>query len=123
MLLAPGALAFKREPSGPASLERVSAASAPAFIFRCGGATDIGGRSDRQNQDDLFTWENEDGTVCVLAVLDGHGRESGSVASKAARASFEKDFRNPEVIAKLLEYPRQTFTEVFENAHQAILQV
>ena len=42
------------------------------------GETDIGG--GRENQDDYFIWERKQESICIVCVLDGHGRDVGKPA-------------------------------------------
>lgn len=41
--------------------------------WQIGYDTDIGG--GKENQDDCFVWTNVKEEICVVCVLDGHGRE------------------------------------------------
>ena len=55
--------------------------------FRWGGIKDEG-VAGKENQDDFLVWESDDKNVILMCVLDGHGRELGRVASKAAKDAF-----------------------------------
>ena len=59
--------------------------------FRWGGIKDPG-VDGKENQDDYLVWESDDKRVILLCVLDGHGRELGKIASKAAKDSFFEYF-------------------------------
>ncbi len=60
------------------------------------GDTDIGG--GRENQDDMFIFERPDLDICIIGILDGHGRDVGQTASAAGRKYlieyFERNCEN-----------------------------
>ena len=62
--------------------------------FRWGGIKDPG-VDGKENQDDYLVWESDDKRVILLCVLDGHGRELGKIASKAAKDAFFEYFSSP----------------------------
>lgn len=86
--------------------------------WRAYGDTDIGG--SRENQDDMFIWENKEANICVIGVLDGHGRDVGQTASATGRVFFMNYFdRNYE---KLLSDPYTCLVEAISEAHEAVRQ-
>lgn len=80
------------------------------------GETDIGGL--RENQDDMFIFERNDLNICVIGVLDGHGRDVGQTASITGRKFlldyFDKNCEN------LLNDPYNCLVEGINQAHNAI---
>ena len=54
---------------------------------------------------------------------DGHGRELGKLASKAAKDSMFKDLTNLSILGSLRVTPKETMTTVFGNANNAIREV
>lgn len=88
--------------------------------FRVAGIKDEG-VAGKQNQDDFFVWSS--GDTHVIVVLDGHGRELGQLASKAAKASMFADLTSSKVLSALLSTPKETLTQVFVNANNAIRSV
>ena len=86
------------------------------LCWQFGFDTDIGG--GRENQDDCFVWSSVKDGICVLCVLDGHGREVGKIAANAARASLKEYF---EVnFMQLKETPYECLVRAHEIAHFAI---
>ena len=75
-----------------------STACAAAPLLRFAGVTDPGG-ANKENQDTFFMKELPHCGATVLCVLDGHGRETGRLASTIARDSLEEQLSKPEVIA------------------------
>ncbi len=51
--------------------------------WQVGSGTDIGG--GKENQDDYFIWQRQDEGVCILGVLDGHGRDVGKLAAQTGK--------------------------------------
>ena len=90
--------------------------------FNMGGVKDEGVKG-KENQDDYFLWDKGDGKTFVIAVLDGHGRELGKLASKAAKDSIYKDLTSDAVLNQLRTTPKETMTEVFRRANDAIRTV
>lgn len=68
--------------------------------WQIGTDTDIGG--GKENQDDCFVFTKIQHGICVLGVLDGHGREVGKVAAVAARK-------------RLLEYFEDNYTQLLTS--------
>eukprot|EP00946_MAST-07B_sp_MAST-7B-sp1_P001941 g1941.t1 len=87
---------------------------------RVAGIKDEGVRG-KENQDDFFIWSH--GRTHVVVVLDGHGRELGKLASKAAKDSMFKDLTNLSILGSLRVTPKETMTTVFGNANNAIREV
>ena len=92
------------------------AASRLPFRWQVGFDTDIGG--GRENQDDCFVWSNIVEEICVLCVLDGHGREVGKVAANAAKKSLVEYFEINYMELKTTPY--DCLVNAHEIAHQAI---
>lgn len=84
--------------------------------WRACGDTDIGG--SRENQDDMFIWEKPELGLCVIGVLDGHGRDVGQTASAAGRTYFLNYFN--ENYEKLVTDPYQALVESITEAHEAV---
>lgn len=121
----------------------------PWWHWSVGGCTHPGG-SKRPNQDSFFIWKSDTcsegmvstGSAFVVGVLDGHGRELGTLASQTARASFTKQLnrtnssvglsasnnesreRNEQsLVKKLRSEPaaaQRIFELAFHEAHAAI---
>jgi hypothetical protein len=92
------------------------------LTFNMGGVKDEGVKG-KENQDDYFVWNKGDGKTYVIAVLDGHGRELGKLASKAAKDSIYSDLTTDDVLGQLRATPQETMTEVFRRANDAIRTV
>ena len=90
--------------------------------FNMGGIKDEGVKG-KENQDDYFLWDKGDGKTFVIAVLDGHGRELGKLGSKAAKDSIYNDLTSDNVLNQLRTTPKETMTEVFRRANDAIRTV
>ena len=94
------------------------------LTFNMGGVKDEGVKG-KENQDDYFVWSQGDGKTYVIAVLDGHGRELGKLASKSAKDSIWNDLcvQSEERIGQLRSHPQETMQEVFRRANDAIRTV
>jgi serine/threonine protein phosphatase PrpC len=79
-------------------------------------ATDIGG--SRENQDDMFIWENKKEGVCVIGVLDGHGREVGQIAANCAKNTLlnfvDRNYRD------LFTRPYEFLVDAIKSAHAGV---
>jgi hypothetical protein len=84
--------------------------------WQFGFDTDIGG--GRENQDDCFVWTSIKDGICVLCVLDGHGREVGKIAANAARSSIQDFFESNYM--QLKDAPYECLVRAHEVAHFAI---
>ena len=84
--------------------------------WQVGFDTDLGG--GRENQDDCFIWTNVNDGICVMCVLDGHGREVGKAASIAAKISLQNYFEDHS--KELKTTPYKCLVRAHEVAHQAI---
>jgi serine/threonine protein phosphatase PrpC len=109
---------------GKCSAESGSAASGSgtprrkriSIKWRAVGDTDIGG--SRENQDDMFIWEKPELGLCVIGVLDGHGRDVGQTASATGRTFFLNYFeRNYE---RLISDPYHCLVDGISEAHEAV---
>jgi len=86
------------------------------LTWQLGFETDIGG--GRENQDAHFVVENKSEGVCVLCVLDGHGRDVGRIAAVAAKGRLLQFFE--ESYSALATDPVQTLIEAHKVAHEHI---
>ena len=84
--------------------------------WQISGDTDVGG--SHENQDDYFIWENKNLGICVLCVLDGHGREVGKTAAMAAK-SFLLNFFD-KYHHELLSMPYECLVRAHLEAHACI---
>lgn len=84
--------------------------------WQVGTDTDIGG--GRENQDSCFIWENVRERICVLCVLDGHGREVGKIAATAARSVLLEYFAAHYM--ELKTSPYECLVRAHEVAHAGI---
>ena len=84
--------------------------------WQTGFDTDIGG--GKENQDECFVWSSRRSSICVLFVLDGHGREVGKTAAKAAKISLREFFEEYHVDLK--SSPYNCLARAHEVAHFAI---
>lgn len=84
--------------------------------WQVGFDTDIGG--GRENQDDCFVWTSVKNGICVLCVLDGHGREVGKIAANSAKTSLQDYFQSHHM--QLKENPYECLVKAHEVAHFAI---
>jgi len=85
----------------------------PQMKWQVSGNTDIGGSNE--NQDDMFIWEKKEAGICVIGVLDGHGREVGKLAAVSAKCFlinyFEKYFN------ELFTIPYECLVRAHVEAH------
>ena len=91
-------------------MEKHSGHSHSPLRWQVSGDTDIGG--GHENQDDMFLFEERELGICVIGVLDGHGRDVGKLAAISGRV-FLKDF--------FQKYHKTLFTEPYEllvRAHE-----
>lgn len=95
-------------------------ASPSTFEVRLGGLTDPG-VPGKNNQDDFFVWDSGDGQNFILGVLDGHGRDLGSLAANVAKRSLQAELSAG--FDKIRADPHTTLVTAFENAHLAVKQV
>lgn len=84
--------------------------------WQIGFDTDLGG--GKENQDDCFIWSSPDDGICVIGVLDGHGREVGKVAANAAKSSLKEFFKMH--FSELRTSPHDCLIRAHEVAHLAI---
>ena len=84
--------------------------------WQVGTDTDIGG--GRENQDSCFIWENVRERICVVCVLDGHGREVGKIAATAARSVLLEFFAAH--YTELKTSPYECLVRAHEIAHMGI---
>lgn len=84
--------------------------------WQTGFDTDMGG--GKENQDDCFVWSSIEKGICVLCILDGHGREVGKSAAKAAKRSLQEFFQ--EHHSELKVSPYNCLIRAHEEAHLAI---
>lgn len=87
-----------------------------ALSWQVGYDTDIGG--GKENQDDYFVWQNYALGICVICVLDGHGREVGKIAAVAAKNSMIKFCQDN--FMDLLNNPSNWLASAHEVAHNSI---
>ena len=93
-----------------------ASASSGRLYSQVGSDTDIGG--GRENQDDYFAWKSPDGTVLVLCVLDGHGREVGKIAANSAQLKLREYFEANHQMLRINPY--DCLVEAHEMAHRRI---
>jgi Protein phosphatase 2C len=91
-------------------------ASKGVLKWQCGSETDIGG--GRENQDECFIWNNEEAQICVLCVLDGHGREVGRIAAVAAKVALQGFL--DENYQELFTTPYECLVRAHDRAHESI---
>lgn len=84
--------------------------------WRAVGDTDIGG--SRENQDDMFIFERQELGICVIGVLDGHGRDVGQTASLTGRKFFLNYF--DKNCQSLLTDAYNCLVEGINQAHAAV---
>ena len=90
--------------------------SASKLSWQVGSDTDIGG--GRENQDDYFIWERPDEGVCILGVLDGHGRDVGKLAAQTGKRFLSQYFeQNYGVISS---DPLKYLAEALQQCHLEI---
>jgi serine/threonine protein phosphatase PrpC len=87
--------------------------------FRVGGIKDPG-VDGKENQDDYTCWETEDGSTRIFMVLDGHGRELGKIASKAAKDALMGYLTLPNTLAALRKDAPGVMETAFATAHNAV---
>ena len=84
--------------------------------WQVGADTDIGG--GRENQDDYFIWQRPTEGVCILGVLDGHGRDVGKLAAQSGKrfllAHFEEHYQ------KIAANPLEALSEALHFCHLEI---
>ena len=80
------------------------------------GDTDIGG--SRENQDDMFIFERKELGICIIGVLDGHGRDVGQLAANAGRKFLLEYFA--EKCEMLLEDPYSCLVDGIQQSHEAV---
>jgi hypothetical protein len=88
----------------------------PQLKWKACGDTDIGG--SRENQDDMFIFERVDLGICVIGVLDGHGRDVGQLAANSARLFLLDYFA--EKCQDLLTDPYNCLVDGIRACHDAI---
>ena len=90
--------------------------SSCAFKWQVGSDTDIGG--GKENQDDYFIWERKEEGVCILGILDGHGRDVGKLAANTGRRFLLEHFEeNYQAIAT---NPLESLSRALQLCHQEI---
>ena len=91
--------------------------------IQIGFDTDIGG--SRDNQDDFFKWTNGSKDICVICVLDGHGKEYGKlVAEVGKRALIELlDSRGEELLGDVTAFLIECFSHANESIKNALVQL
>ena len=97
--------------------EDPSTASTPVptskLRWQVGSDTDIGG--GRENQDDYFIWERPEEGVCVLGVLDGHGRDVGKLAAQTGKTFLKEYFE--QNYSKISSDPMKCLSEALQLCH------
>lgn len=88
----------------------------PKFRFRFGYSTDIGGGSE--NQDDFLVWTNRNQQIFFACILDGHGREVGSLAANVAKKVIFDMLTNYE--ENLISDPKKFIINLFKICHIVI---
>lgn len=86
------------------------------LTWQIGFETDIGG--GRENQDACFVWSHPTEKLCVLCVLDGHGRDVGQVAAVSAKHKLLEFFE--ESYNEVAADPVQTLIKAYSIAHMHI---
>eukprot|EP01038_Epipyxis_sp_PR26KG_P015080 gene15080-20290_t len=89
-----------------------------ALRWQVGLETDIGG--GRENQDDCLIWFRRELNICIICVLDGHGREVGKIASESAKNCLMLYFEENHL--NLLQSPSDFLHHAHEVAHEHIKQ-
>lgn len=90
--------------------------STSAITWQLGFETDIGGGGE--NQDECFVWSRPTEDLCVLCVLDGHGRDIGRIAAVAAKGRLLRFFE--ESFNELAADPVQTLIRAHDIVHNHI---
>lgn len=81
--------------------------------WQVSGNTDIGGSNE--NQDEMFIWEKKEAGICVIGVLDGHGREVGKLAAVSAKCFLVNYFE--KYFSELLTIPYECLVRAHIEAH------
>jgi len=89
------------------------------ICWQVGNETDIGG--GRENQDAMFIYEKKELKLCIVCVLDGHGKEVGRVASFSGKDYFIKFFDTH--LEEFIANPYDTLVKAFLGAHEHIKSV
>ena len=89
---------------------------APNLRWQVGSDTDIGG--GRENQDDYFIWQRPEEGVCILGVLDGHGRDVGKLAAQTGKAYLMQYFE--QNYNKISSDPLKYLSEALQLCHTEI---
>ena len=90
--------------------------SSGSINWQLGSETDIGG--SRENQDDFFIYEKKESNLCIICVLDGHGREVGRAAAMAAKDYLFNYF--DKHVSELQTRPYETLVHSFTGAHDYV---
>lgn len=84
--------------------------------WQVAGETDIGGSNE--NQDEMFIWQRKQLGLCVIGVLDGHGRDVGRTAAVAGSDYLQQYFDKHHL--ELFSSPVQCLEQAFVEAHDHI---
>ncbi|KAG7391709.1 hypothetical protein PHYPSEUDO_003784 [Phytophthora pseudosyringae] len=86
------------------------------------GISNIGGTSNRENQDAFFTFYDPKNAALVVGVFDGHGRDTGGDVAQAAKRYFEAQFQgySHEDYARLERDPEEFFRHLFASCHHVL---
>ena len=84
--------------------------------FQVAGDTDIGG--GKENQDDYFIFQRPAEGVCVMVVLDGHGRDVGKLAAESGKNFLSSYFE--EHYKSIPSDPLRVLGEAMQLCHQHI---
>ena len=101
--------------SGTAALDPAET-SPRSLKWQVGADTDIGG--GRENQDDFFIWQRQSEGVCILGVLDGHGRDVGKLAAQSGKRFLLEFF--DQYYSKISANPLETLSEALRLCHLEI---
>lgn len=84
--------------------------------IQIGSDTNIGG--SRDNQDDFFQWTDPLNNICVICVLDGHGRDYGKIIAEEGKKAIVEllDSRGGELLGDAPAF----LIQCFSHAHEAI---
>ena len=104
------------------SAAKMARVSKRRLQFKFGGIKDEGVQG-KENQDDFFVWQKGDNLTYVFAVLDGHGRELGKLASKAAKDSLFKNLTSDEGLASVRKDAKGAMARIFAAANDAVRNV
>lgn len=94
----------------------MSETKAERIQWHVAGSTDIGGGSE--NQDDLLIWEKKSHNICIIGVVDGHGRDVGKAASRSAVKCLTEYFDCH--YHELLSSPYECLVEAMKYTHNGI---